>query len=222
MPIAEVSVATASTVIKFFSPAKSPFYLVVASAIGALYAGTSPDILTERSWYLLIVPGGIVLLVSVLLSLFGRTAFLGADNDEQIRFARSFGLSSSLICTVFSLNGATEANLEWLYFLAYAICVGQALIFLLYSWVRSYEEEDQRDFNFVQLGLITSGLLIGATVGVYLLGTRFDQEIGFYSESLRLITVVIGCYTLWLLCFVYWVRHIVGLISIPGAKGGSV
>lgn len=204
--MAAVSIAT--TVFGYFSPTKSPYYAIIAAGTGALiYSREVHDL----NWVIIFVPVVGVLAVSTLLSFFSSPSFTSEEYNNQLKFARSFGISSAIICLVYAaIEIGPEASTQgesttyentWYFMTSYAVCLMQLLLFLLYIFVFHNYESKQKGQNFVQLSLVVSTFLIGATYAA----TTYDA--GMKDDA-----VLVSLYALWLCCAgflsVYLVRNI--------------
>lgn len=241
--LAGSSVSIASTIFSHFNPSKSPFYGVVT--FGAISLILSCEGIEHVPWRQIAIPIYIVLFLSMLFSFTSQPKFTPADYEDQLKFARSFSLSSALMSLVITSRQTNHYKMA--FYLCYVPCLIQIIVFLLYSYARSYQEDKGSKINFVQFSLITTTFLIGAsysdtqfakayqvsqptsvsqssseTASSYNSNTGSedaDQKVDNKNIGRRYLEVVIGFYFLWLVCIVYWVKHLFTLIkftvSIP-------
>lgn len=203
--MAAVSIAT--TVFGYFSPTKSPYYATIAAGTGALVYSREVH---EVNWTITFVPLVCVLGVSTLLSFFSRPSFTSQEYNNQLKFARSFGISSAIICLVYGARMIRPERLEtlegqaplyentWIFLTSYSASLLQLLLFLFYIFVFHNYESKQKGQNFVQLSLVVSTFLIGAT---YAATTS--------EEGLRHDAVLVALYALWLSCAAYLCVYLV-------------
>lgn len=200
--VAGPALSFASTVAKYFSPSKSPFYSVVA--FGSLSLVLSCEEISADRWAMVVVPIYVVLIVSLQLSFQkSHLNFTQREFDDQMKFVRSFSISSALISFVLT---AREVEIDSTkFFVNFIACNFQILIFLLYTYARSLkEEESSSQVNFVQFALITTTFLIGAS---YSLAQSIEMQ-SAENESERTsfhdnyLLVALGLYLLWAICAV--------------------
>lgn len=214
--LAGPAVSIASTVFSYFSPSKSPFYGVIA--FGTISIMLSCHRLDNFLWWAVSVPIWLVLTTAWLLSLRDKPIFESGQYEEQLRFARSFSISSALLAIVFTAETVkVELPAFWG---SYVACFSQVLVFLLYAWARSTSEEPGEGFNYVQFALITTTFLVGASYGLieYVKSLPSDSGKGSLEIALQYLYSALGLYLLWAACIVRWARHLVTLIhvEIPG------
>jgi hypothetical protein len=215
MSLAFVGPATsfASTVLSYFSPAKSPFYSVIAFGTAAFIL--SCEQIDQAVWMAVAVPIYVVLGLALGLSFRARTVFAEGEGEEQLRFARSFIISSGLLAFVLTARAVNKNGLA--FWTNYAACLLQISTFLVYWWARSHTAEEQTNVNFVQLALITATFLIGASYASskYVVALTDKDNPSNASNYFR---VAAGLYFWWLVCLGWWLRHLSTLIrvQIPG------
>lgn len=193
----------ATTILSYFSPSKSPFYSVIA--FGTISLILSCTQITKNLWLWVALPIFAVLALCAALSFKDRTIFEGDQGEDQLRFARSFSISSALLTFVMTAKmvGAEEIA----FWANYCACIAQIVVFLLYAWARSGTLEQQRELNFVQFALITATFLIGAsTSNVLWVATKLDSQ--------NYLVVSVALYALWLSMLLIWIKHLKKLISI--------
>ena len=217
----------AAAVFRYFSPAKSPFYLVTASG-GVAIIQSCNERLPSLTWYLVATPIFCILLFAVLMAFGNRSPFQDEEADEQLRFARGFGISCALLCFVKTALSIDQYEAQTLFWISYSVSLAQAVVFLLYTWARSKSKETG-DFNFVQLALMTSIFLISATFCVVELGDLIRDKESSLELQLRYEIIMTGFYLLWAICLIYWLRHLGTLIRVtipdptfPTNKGQTV
>jgi len=157
----------------------------------------------------------LVLAVAWLLSFQDKPRFEAGQHEEQLRFARSFSISSALLAMVLTAR-EVDQNLP-AFWANYVACFLQVLIFLLYAWARSATEESGAAMNFVQFALITATFLVGASFGL----TEYVQKLPKHGPDSKSSTVAfqylysaIGLYVLWAACIVRWAKHLMTLIRV--------
>jgi heme/copper-type cytochrome/quinol oxidase subunit 4 len=199
----------ATTVLSYFSPSKSPFYGVIAFAtVSSLLAC---DELETIPWLWVAIPTYAVLAICTKLSFRNRTSFLEGEGEEQLKFARSFSLSSCIITFVLTARETQHVNIS--FWANYAACISQITVFLLYTWARSESSEEQKSLNFVQFALVTATLLIGASYGNAQYASAVSQKVASSSAEHYFITAT-GLYLLWACLLFIWIRHLMKLIKI--------
>jgi UDP-N-acetylmuramyl pentapeptide phosphotransferase/UDP-N-acetylglucosamine-1-phosphate transferase len=211
-------VSIVSTIFSYFSPAKSPFYAVIAFGTTSLVFTCHK--LSQDAWWFIYIPLTLVLGIALKLSLKDRAVFSESENSEQIRFARSFSVSTAMLALVYTAREVDNFPIP--FFMNYAVCIFQIVIFLLYTWARSNVEEKIDGENFVQICLITSTFLIGASyanteyVGC-LISYENDPNIEVYCKKFFIVSCTL--YAMWMACIIFWIRHLSSLIKIhiPGS-----
>lgn len=150
-----------STALIYFSPAKSPFYIVaVAGVIASRLVCEEMDSMLH--WWIVSIPLFFVLIVSFLFSFSSKPEFKAKEHRDHLQFSRSAGISSALIAFAFSVREAEQFLPSFC--ICYFSCLLQSLLFLLYSYARSGFDESEANavkLNYVQLVLITSTFLVG-------------------------------------------------------------
>ncbi|MBL4766505.1 MAG: hypothetical protein JKY94_02120 [Rhodobacteraceae bacterium] len=162
----------ATTVFAYFSPTKSPYYAVIAFGTGALIMVRRVPL---ENWAITFWPVVLVVAAATLLALLSRSEFTSEEYNDQLKFARSFGISSAIICLVWvsltvdpiqssTQQGGTENY--WYFWVVYAMAIAQMVVFLAYIFIFHNYDARQSGRNFVQLSLIISTLLIGTSYAV--------------------------------------------------------
>lgn len=186
-----------TTVFSYFSPTKSPYYAVISFGTAGLVLARE---INETNWLIIFLPIYLTLLVSAILSLRSRPEFTSEEYNNQLRFARSFGISSAILCLVFtglrveSFDDQGEFVNRWFFWSGYFVSLAQIVVFLLYIFIYHNYNARQTGRNFIQMTLVTSSFLIGAT---YTVTERFDPE-----TPQHLVTLL-GLYALWAICISY-------------------
>lgn len=223
------SVSISNTIMSYFNPSKSPFYGVIAFGTVALILSCTE--IENPLWWPIAIPIWIVLFFAWLLSLYDRHTFKADEHEEQLRFARSFGISSALLAFVLT---AREVDQQLPIFWAnYAVCLIQVAVFLTYTWARgatsetgsalptgalpipgAVEEPVKKPvMNFVQFALITTTFLVGASFGLAEFVRNLDHEPP-NPAAVHYLYSAIGLYALWAVCIIKWFAHIKGLVNV--------
>ncbi len=195
MSLAALPIVT--TVFSYFSPTKSPYYAVISFGAAGLVLARE---INETNWLIVFLPIFLTLLVSTVLSLRSRPEFTSEEYNNQLRFARSFGISSAILCLVFtgldveSFDDDGEFVNRWYFWSGYFVSLAQIVVFLLYIFIYHNYNARQSGRNFIQITLVTASFLIGAT---YTVTQRFDPELPQHLVTL------LGLYALWAICIAY-------------------
>lgn len=220
MPVpVEATIGFAQGVARYFSPSRSPHYAVVVAACFALVLSCE-KIDAGMYWLSVIIPAGLVLVTSLALAFATPAVFSDEEHEDQLRFVRSISISTAtiwLVVIVREIEGDDEV-----FAIAYAACVVQAIIFLLYAAAKNYSAESFRRINLVQLALITTALLSGASSALMMrsgveLPPEPERAYEIAATLHRYWVVAQGLYLLWGICIAYWIRHLIRLISTPTA-----
>lgn len=226
MSVVGSSVSIASTIFTYFSPSKSPFYAVIAFGAAALVLSCQK--IGHEYWWWIAIPIYVVLILAFVLSRSDRPTFEKGQHEEQLRFARSFGISSALLALVLTARAVDKDAMS--FWLNYGTCLAQTALFLVYAWTRSLTEEDGEGTNFVQFALITTTFLVGASYSIseYVgaipkAETNTTQPVKIGDTAIQYLIVALGLYLLWLASMILWARHLASLIrvEIPHPEGGS-
>ena len=217
MAIAGSAASIANTIFSYFSPSKSPFYGVIAFGTVALML--SCEKIASALWWPVAIPIWLVLVIAWLLSFQDKPIFKADEHEEQLRFARSFSISSALLAIVLTAR-AVNQDLP-AFWGNYIACFLQVLVFLLYAWARSATEESAVALNFVQFALITTTFLVGASYGL----TEYVGHLPTPGKDDKSSTVAfqylysaMGLYVLWAACIVRWSKHLMTLIRVEIPK----
>lgn len=202
-----------NTIFSYFSPSKSPFYAVIVFGTVALIL--SCENIDSTLWWSVALPVWLVLAVAWRLSFQDRPVFETGQHEEQLRFARSFSISSALLALV--LTARTVDQYLPAFWGNYLACFVQAFIFLLYAWARSATEESGVATNFVQFALITTTFLVGAAFGL----TKYvenlphpGQEDVVSAVAFQYLYSAMALYVLWVACIFRWLKHLMTLIRV--------
>ena len=214
-----------NSVFSYFSPSKSPFYGIVAFGTGSLMLSCQE--IEDPQWRAIAIPVWLVLALVLFLAIADRrlpAAGLASTGDDakdliaedrhhqdQLRFARSFGVSSALLALVLTAQkvSAYEAG----FWINYAFCLTQVGVFLVYAWARLARPEPS-PVNFVQFTLITSSFLGGGCYGLakyVALGTGDDVDM---PAALRFLYASTGAYSLWVICILQWFKHLATIVRV--------
>lgn len=210
LALAGPATSFATTILSYFSPARSPFYGVIAFGTVALILAAEK--IDRMPWLSVALPTYIVLLLSLALSLKYRPNFEEGQGEDQLSFARSFAISSALLAFVLTARSVEENELA--FWINYVVCLAQVLVFLAYAWARSQSTEEQAQFNFVQFALISITFLVGASYTNVEYVQSLGNAEGLPVESGRYFIVATGLYLLWFLSLIRWVKHLSSLIRV--------
>ena len=218
MALAGPATSFATTILSYFSPAKSPFYGVIAFGTVALIL--SADKIDKMPWLAVAIPIYVVLMLSLALSHKCRPSFKRGEGEDQLTFARSFAISSALLSFVFTARSVQ--NSEVAYWANYVACLAQVVVFLAYVWARSVSIEEQSQFNFVQFALISIAFLVGASYS----STQYAASLGDVERpddptGQNYLLVSAGLYALWAISLGWWVKHLAKIIRVEIPKAPS-
>lgn len=206
-----------TTIIGYFHPSKSPFYGIIA--IGTIALALSCNSLDKVSWYFVSIPIYLVLFISLMMAFLNTPSSTHENVPDQLRFARSFSVSSALLCLVLTAMKVDENTTAFI--LTYVVCLIQIITFLLYTYARSKKEETQTNLNYVQLALITTTFLIGASYCIVHLEQRTvildkpeNYEILRWFMKPEYREAAIGLYLLWSICIIYWINYLRKIIKL--------
>ncbi|MCW8914361.1 MAG: hypothetical protein OQK24_00745 [Magnetovibrio sp.] len=199
--IASAAMSFATTVFGYFSPTKSPYYAVIV--FGTVAATILMDA-NEINWIFGFVPVALTLLISSALAFRSKPDFTAKEYNDQLKFARSFGVSSALLCLALAVamiepetsDGRTENRFEYL--LAYGASLVHIILFLSYIFVFHNFNARRRGVNFVQISLITSTYLIGVTY----------VAIHYSPDNEHHRNTIIVLWGLWLMCGLYLGKYL--------------
>ena len=195
MPVSALPIVT--TIFTYFSPTKSPYYAVISFGTAALVMAREVH---ESNWLIVYLPIFLTLFMSAVLSLRSRPEFTSEEYNNQLRFARSFGVSSAVLCLAYAALNVESYDQEgelvnrWFFWSSYFISLAQTILFLLFIFIYHNYDSRQTGQNFIQLALVTASFLIGATYTV-------AQD--FEPEQARHVVTLLSLYGLWGICALY-------------------
>lgn len=211
LALAGPATSFATTILSYFSPAKSPFYGVIAFGTVALIL--SAERIDKMPWLSVAIPIYVVLVLSLVLSLKYRPNFEEGQGEDQMMFARSFAISSALLALVLTARSVQDDNLA--FWTNYVACLAQVVVFLAYAWARSQSSEEQSQINFVQFALISITFLVGASysnIEYVVFITKAQDKVSLEGE--RYFMVAAGLYLLWSFSLARWIKHLLTLIRV--------
>ena len=198
MSLLPAATSLATTIFSYFSPTKSPYYSVIAFSAVALTL--SVDV--RENYWLIVAPMFLVMAISTALALRSKPDFTSREYNNQLRFARAFGISSAVLCLAFiglRIEPEPDPDLperivnSWWFWAGYAAAVGQAGLFMLYIFIYHSYESKQRGVNFIQLSLIFGTFLIAATYISVEHGGRETEP----------VVALLFLYLLWTICALF-------------------
>jgi hypothetical protein len=212
-------VSYAETVLKYLSPAKSPFYAVMVVAnvcVGwshSLLLGNDGGISVPQ-FYSFVIPITGVIALGLYASFRNVYELPPAEHDEQIRFTRSFCISVALICLIW--NGhVVRTQVEG--YISYWSCIAQLVLFITYTFIRSRKEQAPQHSNLIQLGLITAAFMVGFS---YILHIKAPDELDPSIEKVKSAAYLFGMpaafwvlYAAWFICTLKWVLHFATIVE---------
>jgi hypothetical protein len=204
----------ADAVLRYFSPSRSPYYLVVVAAVAALVLSCA-GLEREGRWYAVALPAVVVLAVSLALALVTRGSFSPEEQEEQLRFVRAMSISAALLWMVFVVRSVQTDRTAFLY--GYGASLVQTTTFLLYILARSGSRDPHEGVNLVQLSLITTALLSGGCAALVQRSGLLDGLAPGAEppvEARRYFIVAQALYGLWAVCILFWIRHLASHIRI--------
>ena len=207
--------------LEYFRPTRSPYLLIVIFSIVALvYSNVT---LRADHWYWIAIPIGLVLVVVTAFTFFhAETEDVEQSKEErdtQLKFSRSICISTAVLCLVWGSSADSASKFDSVFFVHYVMCLCQIVVFIIYTAARLKKEEPPLYLNHFQVALVTSALLIGATVCIYLIEPRAEAESifatikagkrpSFFAYSAVLL------YFLWARCQYYWINRLTKVIKI--------
>jgi hypothetical protein len=192
-----------ATVLRYFNPARSPFYFVVAAGTFSLVI--SCQNIEKPFWYFVATPIYVSLTIALVFAFIVKSNISAQEHEEQLVFARSTGISAALLAL--SLTTSLMGHQLMPFWIVFAVTVLQALIFFLYDLLRSQSYEGTEK-NFVQITLITTTLLVGVCDCAYSFATKPAPEAN------RFLFSGAGLMLLWSACACFWLAH---FVKISGA-----
>ena len=214
---AEPVIEATSTVFTYFSPTKSPYYVVGLASCAALFI--SCDVADYNRWLWLAVPAFVVAALTFALSSDSGNFLTKAQHEEQLRFARSTCISFAVIFLAFDGEQiATQTQKVGLFFvLNEFVCLIQISMFLLLSWALNRFDALGAKRNYVQITLLTSAFLVDTSVNLNYAATE-PRPTGTHHE---MTAFAVG--SLWLWAMIFWAckfrnLHIVRRPEDPGQQ----
>ena len=203
MPI----ISSINTLFTYFSPSRSPYYIVFGVGVFALiyaYKISNEDIWSSIFTIFLITLSGTLILV--LSSKIDNEKLADIEYFNQLKFARSIGIAIALISLVIVGEKLDDDKDTFQILLIYSLI--QIAIFFTYSILSTLFDkcEIQSGFNFLQLSHITIVLFVGLSISIYL-----SQKSSVDSE--RIVNGTNLLRTLWTICMIRWLIHIISLIK---------
>ena len=122
MPDPATALPFITTTVGYFSPAKSPYYAVVAAGTVAVCL-VCEGVDEAAQWWTVSIPLYAVLLVSVLLSFTMRPTFGPSEYRDSLRFSRSMGVSTALVALAVSVREADVFPPA--FFVCYGCCLAR-------------------------------------------------------------------------------------------------
>src|SRR3954463_8301156 len=126
-----------ATILRYFNPARSPFYPIVAAGTIALALSCSG--IPPAKWYFVSVPIYVGVAIALAYAFAISPHISSQEHEEQLVFARSTSISVALISLAWTARG-TQSN-ALAFWLTFSVCVAQTFIFLLYVLFRSQSFE---------------------------------------------------------------------------------
>lgn len=219
------ALSMSNSVFSYFSPSKSPFYGIVAFGTAALMLSCQE--IDDPQWRAIAIPVWLVLALVLFLAIADRrlpasdltpTGDAAADakaedrqHQDQLRFARSFGVSSALLALVLTAQKVSGYDVG--FWINYAFCLTQVGVFLVYAWARLARPEPS-PVNFVQFTLITSSFLIGGCYGLAKYVELGGEDPTDMAAALRFLYASTGAYSLWVICILQWFKHLATLVRV--------
>jgi hypothetical protein len=203
------------TVLRYFNPSRSPFYGIIAVGVISVDIVNSSTLhIVDSRWTVVNAVLFAVISISVRFSLASRTEMSKAEYTDQLYFARSICVSAALISVAYFFD-VYKDNVR--FYIVLAGSAMQVITFLIYIWANPVGPGEMKDTNLVQLGLITTTLLVGAYfVMKELPGT--DSTAGNWPSALEANLPAIGLFFLWLCCLRVWWRVIGKLVIFFGRR----
>ena len=238
MPGTGLATAVAGGLIPFleyFRPTKSPYLLMVLfGIIGLLVLDYlfGPRNYETFYWYWLAIPIAGVLIFVTSLMFRDKTKELESkqeDGDEfeaQLKFSRSVCISTAILCLAVGGVKLSSGRSDFMFFFHFGACVCQLLVFLAFATARLRREEPRTSMNHVQIALVTSLFILGASTSISLSELQVEVKtwnmVGnmFWNETkdgyeMDLYVVTAAClYSLWGRCQCYWIKRLTEIVRI--------
>jgi hypothetical protein len=203
------------TVLRYFNPSRSPFYGIIAiGVISVDVVSTSTAHKADSRWMVVNAVLLSVIAIGVRFSLASRSQMSKQEYTDQLFFARSICVSAALIAVAYFFDTYTD-DLRFLVVLGLSVL--QAITFLIYIWADPDAPGDLEDTNLVQLGLITTTLLLGAFFVMKEIPASLTNT-SIWSGALQPNLPAIVLFILWLCCLRVWWRIIGKLVIFFGRR----
>jgi hypothetical protein len=197
------------TVLRYFNPSRSPFYAIIAIGVIALdYVNSSTTHVLDVRWITVNAIILVVIVVAVRFSLSHETHMSKSEYMDQLFFARSICVSAAMGSLAWFFDSYND---NWRFYVVLSLSVLQAITFLIYIWANPELPEAVEDTNYVQLGLITTTLMVGACFVLKELPPPAPSRtvlLGVLELNLPAIVLVL----LWLRCLRVWWKVIWKLV----------
>jgi hypothetical protein len=195
----------AETVLRYFNPSRSPFYAIIAVAVIALEL--ADNTLKGSRWALVATILLAILTIGVTFSLSSKVTMAVEEYSDQLSLSRSICISAALLALwFFGANYEDDPR----FYCVVALALFQAVTFLLYTWAGTERPPTLHETNYVQLGLITTTLFLGA---LFLLKKVVvsQGQIDWWGTA-DANTAAIVLLLLWIACMRVWLRLISTLV----------
>lgn len=205
----------------YFRPTRSPYLLIVIFSIVALLY--SNEKLKGDHWYWVAIPIALVLVVVTAFTFIHAETEDAEqskeERDTQLKFSRSICISTAVLCLVWGSSSDSASELDSVFFVNYVMCICQIVVFVIYTAARLKKEEPPLYLNHFQVALVTSALLVGATVCIHSINPGLEpgsifaiikrgNRSSFFAYSAVLL------YFLWARCQYYWINRLTKVIKI--------
>ncbi len=201
-------------------PSKSPHLIsITVGTISLVFLGLKP-VSQSEFWYIAI-PIYITMFILVYFS-FKDVPDADEIKDEEsrksivegyFRLSRTLGIATSIGGMVFAAVMISKSKSD-LFFVSYCIATSQLLVFLAYSAIRLFKEEEESRLKIVEISLITNVLLIGTIYCITQIDIDSETGIKFKEESLRYTCSSIALFCLWLVYEGFWLARIASLFKV--------
>lgn len=177
-----------------FESLNTPFHVIALAAILTLVLIPEYQI-ASTPWNFILITVIIVILLSIIFSLL-RHPIERKKYRIQIKFARSVGIASAILC--FLIAGDEAFKFPDLFFKVYIPSIAQIVIFGFYIFIMGRTENSNEKLNqeknedkkektirrpsLLQLALITTALLVGIARNAHS-GAKYYEEINSKEQS---------------------------------------
>lgn len=177
-------------VLAYINPVKYPFYVIILLGIITLVDVSNNNIIQDK-WYFITCP----IFVAMVLSLY--LAFLDSQSLEnrrayefQMKLARMIGIIVPFVCfIVVKDNVLKNENFLWLYL----PCIIQIFVFIVFAFIAIKNGKEYfSKFNFIQLAMITTSLIVGITYCSinYVHNLDEKKEINFSKQETQALSSI--------------------------------